>query len=363
MAYGQGGSVYNSQVPSYTPSKPKPKPTAEDPIEQLNLLIASLSQGDDDYYADASRIYAPQFSYLDQLSQNAQNQAAASKKDLSGLYGALQAGIKGQEGGIKKNYAQGINDVGSAYNQALAALDAQFDQTRSGSAEELERLGIQQAGSNVAGKSNQMEALLSGILGANQMGTQNALRQGQQAAVTYNTQQAGAAGLAGAEAQKGLARQLGDFLQQISGKQADLQSQVHQTAFGMEENAQKSALQAAQDQYKRMIDERDFQYRMGKDKADYDLALQAASATKDNTKLDPVGKMQQVASSLYGNQQAAGNAMNAVMDALMAASQDGKKPPLGVLLAELEERLAHVNGGKGPGDWSNLQRLAAMLYE
>lgn len=331
-----------------------------DPLEELRQLMAGMSGGGFDYQAEAQQMYAPQFSYLDQLSADAQKRAEAAKKDLSGLYGALSSSIYGQEGGIKKNYDTGIKSAGDAYNQALAAVGDQFDNTRNNSAEILQRLGIQEAGSNVVGKSNHMEALLSSILGANNTATQNAMRMGKSAAVNYNTQQGGAAKLAGAEAQSGLAEQLGAFLQQLGGKKADLQSQVNQSAFGMQQDAQKSALQAAQDQYKAMIDERNFNYRMAKDKADYDL--RSAAQTGNSAKLDPMGNAQQLAMSLYGNQQSAGNAMKAVTDAMIEASRGGSKPSLGTLLATLQKRLAHLNGGQGPGDWSSLQRLAALLY-
>jgi hypothetical protein len=352
------GDSFNKGV---SPPKPTYKPVAQvDPLEELRKLMAGLAGGGFDYQAEAQQMYAPQFSYLDQLSADALKRAETAKKDIGGLYGALSSSIYGQEGGIKKNYDTGIKTVGQAYNDALGAVGNQFDNTRNNSAEILARLGIEQAAPNVVGKSNDMEALLSGILSANQMGTQNAMRIGKQASVAYNKQQGGAAKLAGAEAQSGLAQQLGAFLQQLSGKKADLQSQVNQSAFGMQADAQKSALQAAQDQYKAMIDERDFNYRMAKDKADFDL--RSAAQTGNQARLDPMGNAQQLAMSLYGNAQSAGNAMKAVTDAMIEASRGGTKPSLGSLLATLQKRLAHVNNGQGPGDWSSLQRLAALLY-
>lgn len=362
MALTIGNGPNRGQSPP--PPRPRPADTAVDPMVELQKLIASLQQGggSNDYYADAQAIYQPQFSYLDQLGKGAESRAASSGKQLSGLYGALQSGIKGQEKGIHSNYDSGIKNVGAAYNQALDAVGDQFDNTRNNSAEVLQRLGIEQAGSNVVGKSNQMEALLSGILGANNMATQNNLQQGENAAVTYNTQQAGAAGLAGAEAQTGLQKQLADFMNQLAGKRADLQSQVTSTAQGYEQDAQKSAIQQAQDEYKRMIDERDFNYRMAHDKA-----LLDSKVTSDNTKLDPGGNMEKLAMNLYGNQQAAGNAVNAVMDAMHDESLGGKKPTLAQLLSTLEQRLENANGNGNanyrPGDWNYLQRLAQSLYQ
>ncbi len=332
-----------------------------DPLESIKALIASLSGGggNTNYQAEAGNIYAPQFSYLDKLASDSQARAEAAKKDIGGLYGALSTGILGQEGGIKSNYDQGISSVGSAYNSALGQIENQFDSTRNNSAEVLKRLGIEQAGSNVVGKSNQLEQLLTGILSANNMSTQNAMRQGKEGAVTYNKQQGGAAKLAGAEAQTGIARQLGDFMNQLGSKRADLNQQVNQSAFDMQQGDQKSALQQAQDQYKMMLDERDFNYNMAKDKADFDL--RASNQSGGNApKMDPLGSVQQLASSLYGNEQGAANAMKSVTDALMAASANGEKPTLGAFLSTLEGRLKRANGQIN--DWSNLQRLATMLY-
>lgn len=323
--------------------------------------------GNYDYYGQAQSMYQPQFSYLDKLAADAQARAKSSGAGLKTLYDSLRQSILGQEKGIKGNYGQGIQDAGAAYNDALASVEGQFDQTRNNSADVLARLGIQEAGSNVVGKSNQMEALLTSILGANQLGTTNALRQGQQAAVTYNKQQAGAAGLAGAEAQTGLQRQLADFMNQLAGKKAELQSQVQQSAFGMQQDAQKTALQQAQEDYKRMIDERDFNYRVAKDKADYDLR---ARTTQDKSIADPVGQMQQLAMQLYGNDRAASNAVMAITAALGDTQKLGSlgvtgngKPTLGQLLNVLKERLGGDRYNEASADWSNLQRLASLLYK
>ncbi len=356
------------------PLPPKPRPPIPsagpiDPLKELQALIASLSSGGGasnvDYRAEAAGIYAPQFSYLDQLAKDSEDRAAAAKKDVGGLYNALSSSILGQEKGIQGNYDRGIGTVGQAYNQAIGNVENQFDDTRNNSADVLKRLGIEQAGENVVGKSNQLEQLLTGIMGANSMSTQNAMRQGKEGAVTYNRQQGSAAKLAGAEAQTGLARQLADFMSQLGGKRADLNQQMNQSAFSMEqsaaENQQKSALQAAQDQYKMMIDERDFNYRMGKDKADYDLKA-AAQVGGNAPRMDPLGSMQQLAQSLYGNSQSASNAIDAVSDALMQASSGGEEPTLGELLSVLQSRLQGANG-KNIGDWPHLQRLAAMMLE
>lgn len=357
---GGGGGGGTPKPKPYTP----PAPTPYDPMKELAAIMAALGGGGGsvDYQAEARNIYAPQFGYLDKLSGDAVGRAAEGKKDVGALYNALAASIQGQEKGIKNNYSQGLAGVKGAYGAAQNNIDTQFDETRNNSAEILERLGIQQAGGNVIGKSNQMEQLLQGIMGANNLAAQNVLNQGQQSSLAFNQAQVGASKLAGADAQKGIDRQLNDFLNQIMGKKADLNSQVAQSAFSMEQDAQKSAIEQARDQYKMMMDERDFNYRMAKDKADYDLRA-SQLLNGDKSKMDPMGQAQQLALSLYGNEQSAGNAMKAISDAMMEAGNNnmGEKPTLAGLLSVLQNRLKGANGGIN--DWSSLQRLAALMYD
>ncbi len=328
--------------------------------EELELLQQMLASGGapvgtlDDFMASSQQMFQPQFDYLDKITAESKNNAKASSAELKALYGSLAKDIYGQSAGIGKNYDTGIAGTESAYKGALGQLNNSFDDAQNDTASILQRLGIQEAAGNAVGKQNDMQALLAGIMQANGLASSNALRQGKQSALTFNTQQGNAAKLMGGEAQTGLQKQLNGFLQQIMGKRADVNTQVNQTA-------QQMMGQAQQDAYRRFQDERDFNYRMAKDKADLDFKYQNMAGDTKAVKLDPLGEVQRLARSLYGNDQGAANAVKAVTDALMEASNMYDKPTLAQLMVTLRERLMNANGRVG--DEANLQRIAAQLLK
>lgn len=339
---------------------PGPKPPPEDPIlalmQQYGLDVGSTGPAID-YQQQMQEAYAPQFSYLDNLGKQSVNRANESGDKLQQLYSALQGQIGGQEKGIRTTYDQSLKDVSGAYGQALGTVKNSFDSSRNGMADTLARLGIEEAAPSAVGKQSAMQALMQSVLGANNQAAGNTLRSGKQSAITFNTQQKNAAGLAGVEAQSGLRGKLQDFLSQLDLKRADLSTQVNTGALNMKS-------QADQDAYARMKDERDFNYRMGKDKADYDLALQKLTGSSQaSPKLDPLGQVNQLALQLYGNSQGAGNAVKAVTDALAEMGSNGEDVSYASLMATLNRRLQHLRNGQGPGDQGNLRQLAALLYD
>jgi hypothetical protein len=204
------------------------------------------------------------------------------------------------------------------------------------------------------------KAFLEGILGANNQASTNALRQMQQAALTFNTEQGNITKQAGAEAQTGVGRQLEDLLGQIGGRRADLMSQINQSAFGMKSDAQKQIEQQQQDAYNQFKDNRDFQYNMGKDKANLDLQyekLRQAGLSGDNTKTDPLGAVYSLANQLYPNQQSASNASKFINETLAMSNASTAAQ----FLREVSDRARRANPG-GVNDLSNLQRLAALAF-
>lgn len=348
----QGGS-------SGAPYKP---PRAEDDpfliLQQLMQQGAGTGGGGSvDYMSQAQQMYAPQYQYLDQLTSSAQQQAKAQQAKLQQIYGALSSDILGQNKTIGSQYDSGINNVNSAYNGALQATGARFDQTNSEAEEILRRLGIEQAGANVFGKSGEAEKLLSGIIAANGGAAATNLREGKQSALTYNTNMGSAAKMAGAEAQRGVGSKLQEFLQQIGLKRADLDTQRNQTRFSLESDAAKLAQQQQNSMYDQYRDARDFEYMRAKDKADYDLKV--AGMSGDKAKLDPLGEVQQLALQLYPNQQAASNAMRVLTGAV--TDMGGDVPSLGALMQYIRNHLMNVNGRFG--DEAQMQRLAALLWE
>lgn len=341
-----------------SPPPPVRKPPV-DPMEQINALLASYgappSGQSVDYYAQSQAAYAPQFDYLDKLGDQSEARVASGTEELKKLYTSLQQEIANQEGGIKSNYDTSIKGVNDAYGSALGNVKDSFDESRNGVAEMLKLLGIEEAGSNTVRKQSAMQALLQGAMGANQMAASSALNQGKQSALTFNTQQKNAAGLAGAEAQSGLKSKLEDFMAQLGMKRADLSSQVNNQALSMQSSADQNA-------YKQWQDERDFNYRMAKDKADQDLGYAKLAGDGAPAKLDPMGQVEQLAMQLYGgNKQGASNAVKAVTDALAAMGNNGEEISYATLIQTIKERLMQANGRVG--DQGNLNSIAALLYD
>lgn len=340
---------------------PPKAPAPVDPLAELKALLdangVGANMGNMDYQAQAQAAYAPSFDYLDRAGNNARGNASSASNAIKRVYGQLANSINSQGAGIKRDYQQGITGVNNAYREALANSGQRFDQTNEESADILERLGIEQAGTNVLNKSNETERLLQGIVEANGLGAANALRQGRQSALTYNTQQGSAAKYAGAEAQQGIQKQLMDFLSNLEAKRAELGSQVNQYGLSLQSDAAKAAA-AGGPNFDDMFKLKELEYRMAKDKADYDL--NAAKITGNTDKLDPLGAVRQLAMNLYqGNGQAADNATDVVLRVAsdMGSELGGGPITLEALMSRIRNTLMEKNGRVG--DLPQLQRLAA----
>lgn len=316
---------------------------------------AGGGQSFQDFMSSAMGMYQPQFDYLDKTGAAAKSNAATSTKQLQAMYGAMAKDIYAQKGGINSNYNQGIAQTDAAYKQGLGQLTGAFDNSMNGTAAILQRLGIQEAAPNAIGEQSNMRALLSSIMRTNGQASSNQLREGRSSAQTFNTQQGNAAKLMGGEAQTGLQKQLNDFLNQLGSQRANLMGQVNQSAMGMQQSASQQA-----------SDDQKFLYQQAKDKADLDYKYDALNArdaaTGSTARLDPLGEVNRLAMGLYGNQQGAQNAVKAVTDAWEEAMSNGSaQPTLATLIEHLKTRNQHLNGGNGPGDWSNLVRIATQL--
>lgn len=310
-----------------------------------------------DYLALAQQMFAPQTQYLDQQEAAAKKRAAENSAALKGVYGQTVKDILGMAGGIKGNFNQGIEGTNDAYNQALGQVGSAFGQSEQNQMDILKRLGIEQAAPHVAQQNNDARALLQGIIAANNQGSTNALRQMQQGALTFNTEQGNITRQAGAEAQTGMRQLLENALSKIAGTKADLMGQINQSAQGLRSDAASQQAKAQQDAYNRFTDERDFNYRMGKDKADYDLQLQKlAMSGQDQGATDPLGKVYSLANQVYGNSQSASNAVRLVSEAFNNSNPTTAAQFIQAVMDRAHRANANVN------DEGNLQRLAALMF-
>jgi hypothetical protein len=347
-------------------SKYIPKPRVAGQEDPMAILAAIMAQGgsaqysgppadNTDYFAAASQVYDPQMDYLSDLEKKTKAQAAASGKSIDQVYAALAASIGGQASGIKSSYNDALSQSGAAYNQAYNQSKGSFDSARNGVAETLARLGINEAGANTVGKQSEMQQLMQGIISANSLAQKNALTSGRQSSLDYNTAMQSGAKLRGADARAALTSQLNDFLNQLGMKRADLKSTINQTAMSMQSDASKSAYDQWRDQQQMNLERE----KMGIDAAQFgakmmaDSASKSASSTGDLSKMDPVGAINTLASQMYGNSQAAGNAVKAVMDTVRYGGNDMSLP---AFLDLLENR------NRGANDLGNLRRLGVELY-
>lgn len=321
------------------------------------FVPSAIPVDDTNYLELAKQMFAPQTQYLDQQSAAAQKRAAENEKAVGGLYGQTVKDILGMAGGIKGNFDQGIGAAKNAYGQAYNQVGQAFDKSINDQMAILQRLGITQAAPNTVQQGSDARALLQGIIAANSQGSQNALNQMKQGALTFNTEQGNITRQAGAEAQTGVRRGLEDILAKIAGTKADLMGQINQSAMSMQGSAQDRALQQQQNDYNRFKDDRNFNYQMAKDKADYDLQLQKmAMSGQDASATDPLGKVYALANQAYGNSQSASNAVRLVSEAF----QQSKPTNAAQFIQAVMDRAHRAN--PVVNDEANLQRLAALMF-
>lgn len=308
-----------------------------------------------DYLAMARQMFAPQTSYLDKQAQDAQRRGAENDRFVSGMYGQTVKDILGMAGGISKNFNQGRNEAGAAYNQAMGSVNNTFNRSRDESMEILKRLGIEQAAPETLEQNAGDKAFIQSILAANNQGTQNMLTGMKQGALTFNKEQGNITRQAGAEARTNMKRGLEDVLARIAGSRADVEGQINQQRFSLQSDAQKQAQQAQSDAYSRFKDERDFNYQLGKDRADLDLKRLSMSG-QDEGATDPLGKVYSLANQVYGNPQSASNAVRLVSEAL----SEGNPTNAAQFIQQVMNRAHRANGQVN--DEANLQRLAVMMF-
>lgn len=316
----------------------------------------------DEYLKQAQQIYAPQLDFLNQQASQTQSQAKSSKTALNALYGSLAADILKQQPGIKTNYGQGISGVNDAYLQGIAGIDQMYNQSRDSQLAILKQLGIEQAAPNTLQDNANGRTFIESIMRANQQGTSNALRQMLQADLGFNRETSNTARLEGANQSSMIDRQLMDILNQIAGKRADVMGQVNQTASGMQSEAAKLAQAAAEAQQRQQNWQDEFNLKIAEQKLKYE-----AQQKQDTSKLDPGSQVNQLALQLYGNPQAAGNAVAALRDAWARDREMGGKISGAItspidLYNEVMARLIEANGEKARTEGGKLSQLADLMY-
>lgn len=320
-----------------------------------------MSTAYDEYLKQAQQIYAPQFDFLDQQAASTKKQATTSKSELTALYNALSKDILAQQPGINQNYSTGIGGVNAAYGQGIGDINKMYDTSRDSQLAILKQLGIEQAAPNILQDNANGRTFIEQIMKANQQGTTNAMRQMNQADLSFNRETANSSRLAGVNQRSQIDRQLLDILNQISGKRADIMSNVNQTAMGMQSEAAKLAQAQAEAAQRQQNWQDEFNLRLAED------AAKQAAQKQDTSKLDPGSQVNQLALQLYGNPQAAGNAVAALRDAWAMDRQSGGEVSGNItspvdLYNEVMARLIKANGPKAQTEGGKLSQLADLMY-
>ena len=318
--------------------------------------------------------FAPQYDLLDQLSKQAEGKYTQAGNTIGGMYDSLAAAMRGEEAGIKKNYADTGSSIGKAFNDAVNATNNSFGQSRNEIAAIAKRLGVS-AGipSALAGGAEQQQRL-SALLAANSANLQGVNSLLGNNDVAYNRNSADTARLAGVNAKKDYKSKLMDVLAGYGNKRLELQGAEQEAAnkYGLSIADMKQQAQLAHD--KMLADAQQNQqsneFRQAQlllDQSRFGLetdkfnASQAAAANKAPSNLSPYEALASTATKLYGNPVAAGNAAKAIEDTFTRGYNGDKNWANASEFIDAVMR-RNPNSMHNGGDYQQLQQLALQFY-
>jgi len=215
-----GGGILNmaAQGPAPSPVGDTPLPSFMDFLKQ----VSSMSQGG---FGQVN--YDPQ-------RNDARRRAGEYDARLQAMYNQLTNSIRGDAAGIKQNYQGAIDDSASRTADTQQAIQGASNAADDRNLEVLRNLGIEEAQGNIIAGGRDLNSQTAGAVAeaaARGQISGDALSRNQQAALTHNTNLAGASGLEGnlqrSRVQSELASLLAqyDMQEQEANRQAQQQSQ------------------------------------------------------------------------------------------------------------------------------------------
>ena len=322
----------------------------------------------------AANEFAPQYQLLEQMRQQANSKYSQAGNTIGGMYDALAKAMKGEESGIKANYAATGSAIGKAYNDAINETSHNFSQSNNEIAAIAKRLGVQ-AGvpAALAGGAEQQQRLagLMAAQGANFQGV-NALLGNND--VAYNRNSADTTRLAGVNARNDYKQKLLDVLAGYDNKGLELKGEENAAAnkYGLsiadmkqqarlaeEKLAADAQSQAQSNEFRQaqlMLD----QARFGLDTDKFN-ASQASQANQANKNLSPYEALASTANKLYGNPVSAGNAAKAIEDTFTRGYNGDKSWNNASEFIDAVMR-RNPNSMHNGGDYAQLQQLALQFY-
>lgn len=349
--------------------KPAPKKTTSASPMPFSLNDIGAQYGDPNQMA--ANEFAPQYQLLDQMRKQATGQYDRAGNTIGGMYDALAKAMKGEESGIKQNYAQTGSTIGKAYNDAINETSHNFSQSNNEIAAIAKRLGVSAAVPSALSNGAEQEQRLAGLMaaqGANFQGV-NALLGNND--VAYNRNSADTTRLAGVNARKDYKQKLLDVLSGYDNKGLELKAgeQAAANKYGMsiadmkqqarlaeEKLASDAAQNSAANEFRQaqlMLD----QARFGLDTDKFN-ASQANQGTKN---LSPYEALASTANKLYGNPVSAGNAAKAIEDTFTRGYNGDKSwNSASEFIDAVMKR--NPNSMHSGGDYAQLQQLALQFY-
>lgn len=337
------------------PAGSKPAASADPGQELLKMMLSGTDM--------AHNEFSPLYDLLDNQRKQATDRYTKAGNDVGGMYDALSKQIYGQEGGIKKNYADAGRTIGGAYNDAINATKDSFSDSRNDVAAIARRLGVEQAVPAASQDSVDQQNRLVGLLAANSANQQgvNALLGNNE--VDYNRNEGQVAGLAGANARADFKGRLLDALNGLDNKQLELRGQEAGKANEYDMSIQK--MQQDAEAAKAKMQQNDEYKRAG-------LAIQQGRLSLDNDKFlasqapkpaDPKSQsayeaLAGLANRLYPNTDAARNASAAIEDTFRRGA-----PGADTRWTDANEFIRDVlTRNKNAGDYRQLEQLALEFY-
>lgn len=334
-----------------------------------------------DYMAEANKIYKPSLDYLTQQKKDATTRAGEFDKSLADMYAGLVSNIDAQSPIIAQNYNDAISGQNQITGNAKTAVGNNYANSQAQQMDMLKQLGIEAAAPDTLQTGQDSQAFFQSLLDTSGAGYDSFLNSQKVASQDFNTAQRNISAQTGVNARSDLKMQLQDILAQLSGKGADLQTQINQQAVQMQSGAaqalldqQKALLDAAYKQDQTNIDlsrltfdqqraataDENAKARLALDKAKFDATPPKSSSSGVKIPSNPWGNAAVIAQNLYGNPTSAQNAIEAIQTAIRSL---GTPADAQQLLDTVLRRVSPTGSPTGGGDTSSLQTLVDYLYK
>lgn len=313
-----------------------------------------------DYNALARQIYEPSLDYLGTQEKISTSRNKANDAQLASMYNNLVNSIAGDTRTINADYGKSISDVARGTRAAVDSIGNIYSKSAAEQAAMLKMLGIQAAAPDTLAPNARDKAFFQSMASTSGKSVADMLISNRATGQEYNTAQKNIARQTGVDARASNKLKLQDTLNQIMGQRANLETTINSQAQQMQANAIKQLQSQLAAQEQQANSDRNFamqQARLALDTSKFKVSSSAANATP--AAKDPWGKLEQLASTLYPNQVATGNAVKAIQDTVTQAASSGQY----TWQSPVEFINAVLSRNRGAKDSKQLMQLATYAYQ